>query len=99
MAIEESADSSTKDVPDTDDRQTVVEESRAPSVSGKAMKAKPGASWQTNEEQVLPHNNKPLVFSAIMLTLFLVRANHPNLKIASFSRATVSWQAALDQTM
>ncbi|KAI0788876.1 MFS general substrate transporter [Abortiporus biennis] len=34
-------------------------------------KNKPGATWKANEEHVLPHNNLPLVFCSLMLTLFL----------------------------
>ncbi|KAK7686305.1 hypothetical protein QCA50_010529 [Cerrena zonata] len=34
-------------------------------------KAKPGQAWKANEEHVVPHNNLPLVFCALMLTLFL----------------------------
>lgn len=34
-------------------------------------KAKPGASWKANEQHVLPKNNIPLVFSGLMLCVFL----------------------------
>ncbi|KAF9013990.1 major facilitator superfamily domain-containing protein [Cyathus striatus] len=33
--------------------------------------SKPGASWKDNEEHVLPKNNLPIVFSGLMLTVFL----------------------------
>ncbi len=36
------------------------------------IQTKPGASWKADEEQVLPHNNMFLVFTSLMLTLFLV---------------------------
>ncbi|KAF8581596.1 MFS amino acid permease [Ramaria rubella] len=31
----------------------------------------PGATWKTNEQQILPHNNLPVVFIGLMLTIFL----------------------------
>lgn len=34
----------------------------------------PGAAWKANEEHVIPHNNIPLVFIALMLTTFLASA-------------------------
>ncbi|KAH8104104.1 MFS general substrate transporter [Cristinia sonorae] len=58
-------------VSDADEKLAVEETSRAPSPSGKNEKTKPGAAWKADEEHVLPHNNMPLVFSALMLTLFL----------------------------
>uniref|UniRef100_A0A8H7Y510 Major facilitator superfamily (MFS) profile domain-containing protein n=1 Tax=Psilocybe cubensis TaxID=181762 RepID=A0A8H7Y510_PSICU len=36
-----------------------------------STKAKPGASWKTDETHVLPHNNLTLVFSGLMCTVFL----------------------------
>ena len=66
MASTENATSS-----DADDKKTVVT-SQAPSVVVKAEKSEPGAAWKADEEHVLPHNNMVLVFSALMLTLFLV---------------------------
>ena len=71
MASTENATSSDKDAPDADDKKTVVT-SQAPSVVAKAEKSEPGAAWKADEEHVLPHNNMVLVFSALMLTLFLV---------------------------
>lgn len=38
---------------------------------GEKVHHKPGASWKANEEHVLPKNNLPLVFSGLMLTVFL----------------------------
>ncbi|KZV73419.1 MFS amino acid permease [Peniophora sp. CONT] len=52
--------SSEKDLKNDAPTDTVVEK-----------KAKPGASWKANEEHVLPPNNIPVVFSALMLTVFL----------------------------
>ncbi|CAL1714499.1 unnamed protein product [Somion occarium] len=34
-------------------------------------KSEPGQAWKADEEQILPHNNMPLVFCSLMLTLFL----------------------------
>ena len=60
-------------------------------------KTEPGQNWKANEEHVVPQNNIPLVFCALMLTLFLVRL------IETCSRLTllnsICIQAALDQTM
>lgn len=39
--------------------------------SALTTKAKPGASWKANEQHVLPKNNIPLVFSGLMLCVFL----------------------------
>lgn len=44
----------------------------APNGANQLDQAQPGASWKANEEQILPHNNMPLVFTSLMLTLFLV---------------------------
>lgn len=38
---------------------------------GAKVKQRPGESWRANEEQVLPKNNLPVVFAALMLTIFL----------------------------
>ncbi|THH27404.1 hypothetical protein EUX98_g6782 [Antrodiella citrinella] len=55
---------------DADDKETVVEASRAASPEGKNGKVE-RAAWKAGEEQLLPHNNMVLVFSALMITLFL----------------------------
>ena len=60
-----------------------------------------GNSWQANEEQVLPKNNLPLVFFALLLATFLVCS----LSFSLAHRRSVlriymyASQAALDQTM
>lgn len=53
-----------------------VHGSSAPALGASAKsalptKAKPGASWKANEQHVLPKNNIPLVFSGLMLCVFL----------------------------
>lgn len=52
-----------------------------PNHTADSQPTKPGASWKADEEQVLPHNNMILVFTSLMLTLFLV----------SVSPAFASW--------
>ncbi|THH16547.1 hypothetical protein EW146_g4097 [Bondarzewia mesenterica] len=39
--------------------------------SAKQDSAAPGQSWRNDQQQVLPHNNLPLVFCSLMLTVFL----------------------------
>ncbi|TCD71968.1 hypothetical protein EIP91_000100 [Steccherinum ochraceum] len=55
-----------------DDKQAIVDDAAPrPSVEIESEKTKPGATWRTNDEHVVPHNNMFLVYSALMLTLFL----------------------------
>lgn len=37
----------------------------------KNPKAKPGASWKSDEQHVLPKNRMPFVFTGLMLCVFL----------------------------
>lgn len=62
-------------------------------------KAKPGEAWKANEEHIVPHNNIPLVFCALMLTLFLVRLADTWIYPQNPELTNVLSQAALDQTM
>ena len=60
-------------------------------------KTEPGQNWKANEEHVVPQNNIPLVFCALMLTLFLVRLVEMYYRLTLLNSICI--QAALDQTM
>ena len=60
-------------------------------------KPEPGQNWKANEEHVVPQNNIPLVFCALMLTLFLVRLVEMYYRLTLLNSICI--QAALDQTM
>ena len=47
-------------------------------------KTKPGASWKANEQHVLPKNNMPLVFSGLMLCVFLAALDQVSISKQSF---------------
>ena len=65
-------------------QDTVITESQRPSIDNEkgvvpsapltpsgTVKKKPGASWKANEEQHLPENRLYIVFSGLMLCVFL----------------------------
>lgn len=52
-----------------------------PGIPSMTAVQEPGAAWKINEEQIVPHNNIPLVFFSLMLTTFLVCASVTSMEL------------------